>query len=179
MRQCGILPQGVIEVLRADLDADSCKVVQLWESLTPASRSLLGMEGLALGCGITPRRLWELYNGASLMQSRESIGAMIADALPRIMRVTIKDAQKAKGYASREHIYKAARILPTAKGTVINLPGANQLPAETEDVDDGDAGALEPADDFLMKASRAMQKKALPAPVEVLPEIPEQEDEEE
>jgi hypothetical protein len=166
LKQCGISSARVIEVLRADTQTESIKVVQLWDSMTPANRNFLGMEGFALGTGISPRRLWELYCGAGLIQTKEVVGAMIADALPQIMRVTIKDAKKVKGLKSREHILKASRILPTAKGTVINLPGANnQLTAGDEDDADDGEGDLEPADDFLMRASRAMGVKALPASV--------------
>lgn len=169
LRQCGITPARVIEVLEADQDDASREVVALWGSLTPASRGLLGLEGLAMASGMTPRRLWELYNGANLMQSRESIGAMIADALPEIMRVTIKDAKKAKGFLSREHIFKAARVLPTPKGSVINI-GVPQEHSELGDGGDEPEGRmLEAADDFMMKASRAMTAKQLPAPTQ--PEI--------
>jgi hypothetical protein len=174
LKQCGILPTRVIEVLRADTDPDSMKVVTLWDELTPANRSLLGLEPLALACGLTPRRLWEIYSGANMMQSRELVGNMILDSLPAIMRVTIKEAKKIKGYASREHIYKAARVLPTPKGSVINIG----TPREQDELPDGDddapGGMLEGADDFLMRASRAMGVKALPAPAEILePEVDE------
>ena len=155
----------MIEVLRCDADPVSFTVVKLWDSLTPASRRLLGLEALALATGTTPRRLWELYNGANLMQSRESIGAMIADALPSIMRVAIKGAKKAKGFLSREHLFKAARVLPTPKGSVINI-GVPQAQGElTDGGDQDDSRELEPADGFLLRASRAMGVKSLPAPV--------------
>jgi hypothetical protein len=177
LKQCGILPTRVIEVLRADPDEASRAVVALWDTLTPANRNLIGLEALAMACKITPRRLWEVYNGANMIQSRESIGAMILDALPSIMRVTIKDARKAKGHASREHIYKAARVLPTPKGTIINLPGSQKEPDELPDGDDdGPGGMLEGADDFLMRASRAMGAKQLPAPQILEPEDDEEEE---
>lgn len=166
LKQCGILPARVIEVLRADQDEISRSVVTLWDSLTPASRNLLGLEGLAVASGMSPRRLWELYNGANMMQSRESIGAMIADALPAIIQVTLKDAKTKKGFLSREHIFKAARVLPTPKGSVINIG----VPQQQDEVEAPEQGRmLDDADDFLLKASRAMQGKALPAPAE--PEI--------
>ena len=168
LKQCGILPARVIEVLRADPEAASLAIVALWDSLTPANRNLLGLEALAMAAHMTPRRLWELYCGANLMQSRESIGTMIADALPAIMRVTIKQAKKVKGYSEREHIYKAARVLPTPKGSVINIgtPAAQEL----EDGDEAEGGMLEGADDFLMRASRAMGVKALPPPEILAPD---------
>ena len=178
LAQCGIQPKRLIDVLRGDYDKDSQKIVQLFDSLTPENRTIIGLEGLALACGLSPRRLWELYNGANLMQSRESIGAMIADALPSIMQVTIKDAKRAKGFASREHIYKAARVLPTPKGTIINLPGSQaqgQLEADTDEPEEGD---LEPADGFIMRAAKAMNPKALPAPPPVVEAESEEEDEE-
>lgn len=179
LKQCGILPTRVIEVLRADENGASQTMVALWDSLTRANQRILGLEALSMAAGLTPRRLWELYNGANLMQSRESIGAMIADALPAIMRVTIKNAKTVKGFASREHIFKAARVLPTPKGSVINIGVPQQPELDGGDDDDSPGGLLESSDDFLMKASRAMSLKSLPAPAPQ-PEIldPEEEDDE-
>jgi hypothetical protein len=161
------MPSRLIEVLRADQDTESMKVVQLWDSMTTVNCSILGLEAIALGSGISPRRLWELYCGATMIQARESVAVQIAEGLPAIMRVTIKDAKKAKGFASRDHVYKAARVLPTPKGstTNINMPGSQQQQLEdgNRGGGDDDAGMLEPSDDFLMKTARAMNGKQLPA----------------
>lgn len=163
LKQCGILPARVIEVLRADHDEYSLAAVNLWDKLTPANRNLLGLEALAMAVGLTPRRLWELYSGATMMQTRESIGVMIANSLPSIMAVTLKDAKTKKGHLSREHVFKSARVLPTPKGSVINIgvPQQGELP---EGGDEPEGKLLEPADDFMMKASRAMTAKQLPKP---------------
>jgi hypothetical protein len=171
LKQCGILAARVIEVLRVDHQVEASQaVVAKWDKLSPATRSLLEpeiLEALAMASGLTPRRLWELYSGANLEQSRESVGNIIADALPAIMKVTAKDAKKVKGFASREHIFKAARVLPTPKGSVINI-GVPQHELDDGD-DDASDGMLESADDFLLRASRAMGR-ALPAPAKE-PEI--------
>jgi hypothetical protein len=173
LKRCDILPARVIEVLRADHQVDASQaVVAKWDDLSPADRSLLGpeiLEALAVASSLTPRRLWELYSGANLMQSRESIGNIIADALPAIMRVTARQAKTPKGFTSREHIFKASRVLPTPKGSVINIgvPQQQEL-GEGEDDDNESGGMLESADDFLLRASRAM--RVLPAP-EKEPEI--------
>ena len=166
LRQCGVLPERLIEVLRVDENTLSQTAVRVWERHTPAERRLLGLEGIALLASMTPRRLWELYSGATMMQSRDSMGVMIAEALPKIMAVTIKRAKMPKvGHESREHILKAARVLPTPKGSVtnINLPGS-QAEGETPELGDGSSGELEPADGFYLRASRAMGVKSLPAP---------------
>ena len=178
MKQCGILPARLIEVLRADENGASQTVVALWDSLTRANQSLLGMDALAVAAGLTPRRLWELYSGASMVQSRESLGVLIAESLPTIMKVTIKEAKKVKGFSSREHIFKAARVLPTPKGSVINIGVPQQAELGKGD-DDDDFEDVESADDFLMRASRAMTTKALPAPPQ--PEIlaPEEDEDDE
>lgn len=180
LKQCGILPARVIEVLRADQDEGSLAAVRIWDTLTPANRNLLGLEALAMASGMTPRRLWELYCGATMSQSRDSLGVMIADALPAIMRVTIKDAKTKKGFLSREHIFKAARVLPTPKGSVINIGVPNGDQRELESGDEPEGRVLEGADDFLMRASRAMTAKALPKPEpEIIDaEVDEGEDEE-
>jgi hypothetical protein len=78
---------------------------------------------------------------------------------------SIKGAKKAKGFGDREHLLKAARVLPTPKGSVtnINLPGKSE---EAEELEDETAGDLEPPDEFLMNAAKAMgpQKALPPAP---------------
>jgi hypothetical protein len=171
-KQCDIAPARVIEVLRADHQVEASQaVVALWDDLSPADRSLLGaevLEVLSIAAGLNPRRLWEIYSGANMMQSREKVRNMLADALPDIMKVSIKDAKKVKGFSSREHVFKAARILPTPQGstTVINMPGADQ-PELGDGNDNASGGMLENADEFLMKASRSMSPpRALPAPQE-------------
>lgn len=180
LKQCGLLPARIIEVLRADENDDSRSVVSVWDSMTRAERNILGMEAVAVAAGLTPRRLWEMYSGAAMVQSRESLGVMIAESLPAIMKVTIKEAKKVKGFSSREHIFKAARVLPTPKGSVINIGVPQQQEMSDGDDDDAPGGLLEASDDFLMKASRAMGAKALPAP-SAEPEIldPEEDEDEE
>jgi hypothetical protein len=176
LKQCGILPARVIEVLRADQSDESKAIVARWDELTPASRNLLGLEPLAMSAGMTPRRLWEMYCGASMMQTRECIGLMIANALPSVMQKTIQEAKKAKGHMAREHIFKSARVLPTPKGSVINI-GTLQKELPEGDEPEEEGGMLEQADDFMLKASKVMHAKALPAPA-VTPEILEPETEE-
>jgi hypothetical protein len=70
LKKSGILPDEVIAVLRADESPESRKLAALYHSLTPANRNILGLEALSVAAGLTPRRLWELYNGASLEQGR-------------------------------------------------------------------------------------------------------------
>lgn len=70
LRQMGMLPSELIEVLRGDDSPESRKIVTGWDLLTPANQRLIRLEGLALAVGLTTRRLWELYNGASLVQGR-------------------------------------------------------------------------------------------------------------
>jgi len=165
LRQNGIKMEKVIEVLRCDCEAESAQFVKLWDSITPAARALLGMEAMAMAADLTPRRVWELFQGAALMQSRESISASLALALPSIIRTAIKGAMTAKGFADREHIFKAARILPTPKGSTTNINVGERPQLESSHNDDsGEGGVLENADDFLMRASKAMNAKALPEP---------------
>ena len=161
-RRVGVNPERLIEVLQADSDPESVRLVGIWSGLTPAQRNILKLEGLALAAGMTPRRLWELYCGANMMQSREAVGAIICEALPSVMKKTVKLAQGGK-YQAMEHIYKAARVLPTPKGSVINIGVPQQ--GELEAGDEPEGRSLEGCDDFLMRASRAMEAKQLPAPI--------------
>lgn len=175
LRQNAVRPEKLAEVLRCDVDPDSLKFVQLWDKLSPASRTLAGVEAIAMSAGMTPRRLWELFCGASLVQSRESVGLMIALSQPDIVRVTIEGAKKVKGIADREHLYKASGFLPTPKGSVTTVNVGQPQPEEKQ-LGEGGRGELESADEFLLSASRVMSPKPLPAPA---PEIVDAEDEEE
>lgn len=163
LRMCGVRPERVIEVLSSDERPECREMVVAWFKLFKNDRRMLGLEGVAIIAGLTPLRVWELYASASLKQTKSCVEIMLADALPQIMRVAIKDAKRAKGIASREHMLKASRILPTPKGAVtnINFPGGKSEDAQLPD--GGADGILEPADEFLMKASKAMNPPALPA----------------
>ena len=168
LKQNGIKPERVVEVLRCDDQPESLTFVQQWDAIIPASRSIVGIEAIAIVAGITPRRLWELFQGASLVQAKQSVSVLLAESLPKIMQTAIRGAKMPKGQADREHVLKAARILPVPKGstTVINMPGHSE--EEQEELDD-EVGRLESADEFMLKASRAMNPKALPvAPSEVV-----------
>jgi hypothetical protein len=162
LRLNGVGPERLVEVLRCDANPESMTFVTAWDRLTPASRRLAGLEAIAVSVGMLPRRLWELFAGAALVQSKESVAVMIAMSLPEVMRVTIRGAKKLKGLADREHLFKSARILPTPKGstTVINFGSK----PEEELEDDGTKGELEPADGFVLSAAKIMNpQKALPA----------------
>jgi hypothetical protein len=181
LRMNGIRPERLVEVLRCDSNPESMTFVQAWDKQTPAARHLAGLEAIAVSVGLLPRRLWELFAGAALMQSKESVAVMIAMSLPEVMAVTIKGAKKAKGLADREHLFKSARILPTPKGstTVINMGGKVEAEEEKDD-DDSSKGDLEPADGFVLNASKVKigPQKALP-PKRALDEIPDQDEESE
>ena len=162
LRINGIHPDRMVEVLRCDDQPESLMFVRQWDGLSTENRSLAGVEAIALSCGMTPRRLWELFQGASLVQARASVSVLIAESLPKIMQTAIKGAKTGKGHIDREHVLKAARILPVPKGstTVINMPGHNADEDDDEAMTSG--GDLESADDFMLRASKAMGTKALP-----------------
>ena len=108
-------------------------------------------------------RSWELFAGAALVQSKESVAVMIAMSLPEVMAVTIKGAKKAKGIADREHLFKSARVLPTPKGSIVNVwPGKPE--SEESDEEDNTKGDLVPADGEVLSFAKVMNpQKALVA----------------
>jgi hypothetical protein len=176
LRQNGIKPSRLVEVLRCDTEPESLAFVQFWDGLTAGARSAIGLEVAALAAQLTPRRLWELYHGATLMQAKESVAVMMAEALPAIMRRALSRAKTVKGDRDRERIMKAARILPTPKGsTTVIYPGLPPKESD-DDAEDQRSGDLESADDFLMKAAKAMHGKGLP-PGPALDEVIDVEDE--
>jgi hypothetical protein len=162
LRQNGVKPARLVEVLRCDTESESLAFIKFWDSLPNGDRRDIGLEMAALAAQITPRRLWELYHGATLMQAKESVAVMMAEALPAIMKRALSRAKTVKGDRDRERIMKAARILPTPKGsTTVIYPGLPPAASE-DDATDVASGDLESADDFLMKAAKAMHGKGLP-----------------
>ena len=168
-----------MDVLACDTDTLSIAFVRKWQELTPAQRKIAGLEAIAFASQITPRRLWELYQGAVLMQSRETVGIKIARALHEVFDVTIRNAKTRKGLADREHLYKVSGSLPTPKGSTMNI-NVGQPQKQLEESDDTE-GYLEPADDVLLRAAKVMNAKQLPpgpAQEEVIEGDPDEEEEE-
>lgn len=179
LRMNGIRPERLVEVLRCDSNPESMTFVRKYDELTPAGRNLAGLEAIAVSTGLLPRRLWELFAGAALVQSKELVAVRIAMSLPEVMAVTIREAKKAEGWFDREHLFKSARILPTPKGstTIINM-GKPESEESTEEYDET-KGDLEPADGFVLNAAKVMNlQKALP-PKRALDEVEEVEEVEE
>ena len=162
LRQNGIKIESLVQTLRCDSDPQSLGFVRLWDSLSPASRSIAGIEVVAVAAGFSPRRLWELYQGARLVQSRESVGMLIADALPDVFKVTIKNAKKDKGTWDREHLYKISGSLPTPKGSTTTINLGQPQSAELKEGEEESGKYLERADDFYLRASKAMNPKQRP-----------------
>lgn len=168
LRQNGITSDKLVEVLRCDGAPESAAFVAVWDDLTPISRSLAGIEAMAIAAEITPRRLYEVFAGAAMMQSRESVALTIALNLPDVMRVTVKEAKKPKGHYAREHVLKAGRVLPVPKGSTTVIQVGKQIAEQSEDSEENsdDFEDLQHADDFMMQAAKVMGTKALPAPKE-------------
>ena len=166
-RQNGVTPQKLVEILRCDTAPESQKFVQVWDALTPAKRSCAGLEAMAMGAGISPRRLWEVFCGAALIQGKESVGLVIALALPDAMRVTIKEARKPKGHFAREHLFKAARVLPVPKGstTNINLGSQKELP-ESQDMFDNAKDRFDCTFSLRVNLSSSNSLEFMPHPVD-------------
>ena len=172
LRMNGIRPERLVEVLRCDSNPESMTFVHAYDALTPAARHLAGLEAVAVSVGLLPRRLWELFAGAALVQSKESVAVMIAMSLPEVMAVTIQGAKKAKGLADREHLFKSARVLPTPKGSIVNVwPGQKESEESTEDETKGD---LEPADGQVLAFAKAMNPQKELVAHQALDEIPDQ-----
>lgn len=169
MRQTGIKPDRLVDTLRCDDQQESRPFIELYDRMTPANRALVGLEAMALASKLTPRRLWELFQGALLTQSRDDVGTMIAASLTDIFRVTIKNAKKTNCIADREHLYKISGSLPTPKGATTNISVGQRQEALPEPEEESTAGDLEPADEFYLRTSKVMNPKQLPvavAPVE-------------
>jgi hypothetical protein len=163
LRLNGIRPERLVDVLRCDPSPASLEFVKKWDDLTPAQRRDAGIEAIAVSVGILPPDLWGMFGRAALIQANESVAALIALSLPDVIKATIKGAKTRKGLADREHLLKAARVLPTPKGSVTNIlvPGAKEAEEPEEEENKGD---LEPADGFVLNAAKIMNpQKALVA----------------
>ena len=103
---------------------------------------------------------------------------MMAEALPAIMKRALSRAKTVKGDRDRERIMKAAESFPRPRAARPSSIPDFLLQRTEEDGTDEHRGDLESADDFLMKAAKAMHGKGLPpGPVLDEAEIIEIEDE--
>ncbi len=119
-----------LTALRSHDDPDSRAFLEMWDSCTASDRKMLSVEEVAHAAGVSSLRLAEVTQTALFLYGNMQTQMMMAAGLPKIVSVSIKQAQTKKGLADREWMLKAGKILPIPKGAQIAIQ--NNLTPERE-----------------------------------------------
>ncbi len=106
-----------IQALRAHDDEDARSFVEVWDRCTMTDRKHLCVEEIAHAAGVGSLRLAEVVQSALFLYGNMQTQMMLSAGLPQIVATSIKQAKMPKGYADREWMLKAGKILPIPKGS--------------------------------------------------------------
>jgi hypothetical protein len=105
-----------VQALRAHDDEDAVAFVEMWDQCTKTDRTTLTVEEIAHAAGVGSLRLAEVVQTALFLYGNMQTQMMLAAGLPAVVATSLKQAKTKKGYADREWMLKAGKILPIPKG---------------------------------------------------------------
>lgn len=113
------MPQ-VIEALRSNPDEDAQKFIKAYDSVSVSDMKFVGIEEIAIACGIGIKRLGEVAFSSLLQQSQTAAAIIAATSHPEVVKKTVQVALSDRGTREREMMLIAGGTLPSPKGIVIN-----------------------------------------------------------
>lgn len=105
-----------VQALRAHDDEDARAFLEMWDRCTQTDRKHLSVEEIAHAAGVGSLRLAEVTQTALFLYGNMQTQMMLSAGLPAVVATSLKNAKKMKGYADREWMLKAGKILPIPKG---------------------------------------------------------------
>jgi hypothetical protein len=125
-----------ITVLRAHDDDDARAFIEMWDKCSKTDRMYLKLEDIAHAAGVGSLRLAEVCNTALFLYGNMQVQMMLAAGMPQVVARSMKQAKTAKGFADREWMLKAGKILPIPKGAQIAIQ--NNMPViEPKELESG------------------------------------------
>lgn len=105
-----------VQALRAHDDEDAQAFLEMWDRCTKTERTCLTVEEIAHASKVGSLRLAEVVQTALFLYGNMQTQMMLSAGLPAVVATSLKNAKKIKGYADREWMLKAGKILPIPKG---------------------------------------------------------------
>lgn len=105
-----------LEAIRVHDDEDARAFIDIWDRCTATDRKYLKVEEIAHAAGIGSLRLAEITQTALFLYGNMQTQMMLAAGLPAVVAQSLRQAKTRKGYADREWMLKAGKILPIPKG---------------------------------------------------------------
>lgn len=105
-----------VQALRAHDDQDAQAFLEMWDRCTKTERTCLTVEEIAHAAGVGSLRLAEVTQTALFLYGNMQTQMMLSAGLPAVVATSLKNAKTKKGYADREWMLKAGKILPIPKG---------------------------------------------------------------
>lgn len=177
--QVALLPGGFSDFLPF-LRAASARnetfmpAIEAFDKLSGWDKNRLGVnrfEEICVNLGIPLGELFGSAVGIAFEQQRDMTRLVAAVAMPRIMKRNIEEADKPEGIEDRRMFMQSTGILPTPRGSTINVSAnANSASMTTQ----GEPSGLPSFEDSTISFSEVIRNaievpKALPEPVDVTP----------
>lgn len=125
-RQIALVPGGIREFMKwakgaAMRDKRFTPVVEAFDSLMPSRQNAPELESLCITLGVPPYDLLGACVTIGAERQRDETRLIASLAMPKVMRVNIKQAQKPRSVEDRKMFMQATGILPVSKGSIINV----------------------------------------------------------
>ena len=120
-----------ITALRAHDAEDAFAFLEMYDECSKTDRMHLRIEDIAHASGIGSLRLQEVIQTALFLYGDKQVQMMLAAGMPQVVARSMKQAKTAKGFADREWMLKAGKILPIPKGAQIAIQN-NLIPTKED-----------------------------------------------
>ena len=110
-----------ITALRAHFDEDAHAFLEMYDKCSKTDRAHLRLEDIAHASGVGSLRLQEVIQTALFLYGDKQVQMMLAAGMSLVVARSLKQAKTAKGFADREWMLKAGKILPIPKGAQIAI----------------------------------------------------------
>ncbi len=128
------IPADPIYYLRASMDEDARKLMEVYQSIPKVLRGVLPLEAFCLAAGVSTLRVLEIIT-VTCVRAGATASAIIAHVNhPRVVEKTIEMALTNEGHDDRVILHKAVGFLPTPKGsqTTINLSAKAEATSQAQ-----------------------------------------------
>ena len=168
-QQIALVPGGIMEFMRwakgaGMRDKRFMPVVEAFDALLPSRQNAIELESICTTLGVPPYDLLGASVTVGAERQRDETRLIASLAMPKVMRVNIKQAQKPKSIEDRRMFMMATGILPVPRGSTINVAAQ----ANANATNSGESSGLPDFEDSICSFSEVIRNS-----VDIVPELPE------
>lgn len=168
-QQIALVPGGIREFMKwvkgaGMRDKRYMPVFEAFDALLPSRQNAVELESICVTLGVPPFDLLGDAVKIAAEHQRDAAKLIASLAMPKVMRVNVKQAQKPKSVEDRRMFMQATGILPTPSGSIFNISAQ----ANSNVTNKGEPSGLPDFEDSVISFSEVIRDA-----VDVVPELPE------